>query len=55
MSLTGSWSAGEMRLRYALDVSNEAEVRRLIEETDSSYGRLDYLFNNAGIAIGGDA
>ncbi len=37
------------------DVSNEAEVRCLIEETDSSYGRLDYLFNNAGIAIGGDA
>lgn len=38
-----------------VDVSNEAEVRCLIEETDSSYGRLDYLFNNAGIAIGGDA
>lgn len=37
------------------DVSNEAEIRHLIEETTSSYGRLDYLFNNAGIAIGGDA
>jgi len=27
----------------------------LAEETASAYGRLDYQFNNAGIAIGGDA
>jgi len=38
-----------------VDVSNEEEVRQLINETVSEYGRLDYLFNNAGIAIGGDA
>ena len=46
---------GGKALALRADVSNEAEVMRLIEETDSSYGRLDYLFNNAGIAIGGDA
>jgi len=38
-----------------VDVSNEKDVRRLIDETVSEYGRLDYLFNNAGIAIVGDA
>jgi NAD(P)-dependent dehydrogenase (short-subunit alcohol dehydrogenase family) len=38
-----------------VDVSREEDVRRLIDETVSEYGRLDYLFNNAGIAIGGDA
>ncbi len=38
-----------------VDVSREEEVTRLIEDTASVYGRLDYQFNNAGIAIGGDA
>jgi NAD(P)-dependent dehydrogenase (short-subunit alcohol dehydrogenase family) len=38
-----------------LDVAKEQDVRRLVEETASAHGRLDYLFNNAGIAIGGDA
>jgi NAD(P)-dependent dehydrogenase (short-subunit alcohol dehydrogenase family) len=38
-----------------VDVSNERDVRQLIDETVAEYGRLDYLFNNAGIAIGGDA
>jgi NAD(P)-dependent dehydrogenase (short-subunit alcohol dehydrogenase family) len=39
----------------AVDVSRELDVRRLVEETTSVYGRLDYLFNNAGIGLGGDA
>ena len=38
-----------------VDVSREEGVRQLIDETVSKYGRLDYLFNNAGIAIVGDA
>jgi len=38
-----------------VDVSVEEEVTRLVEQTAARYGRLDYLFNNAGIAIGGDA
>jgi NAD(P)-dependent dehydrogenase (short-subunit alcohol dehydrogenase family) len=38
-----------------LDVSQEQDIRGLVEETASVYGRLDYQFNNAGIAIGGDA
>ena len=39
----------------AVDVSCEADVSRMVEATVSRYGRLDYLFNNAAIAIGGDA
>jgi NAD(P)-dependent dehydrogenase (short-subunit alcohol dehydrogenase family) len=38
-----------------VDVSREEDVERLIDETVSEYGRLDYFFNNAGIAIFGDA
>lgn len=38
-----------------VDVSKEEEVRQLIEGTVLEHGRLDYLFNNAGIALFGDA
>jgi len=38
-----------------VDVSDEEDVRQLTKETVSELGRLDYIFNNAGIAIGGDA
>ena len=34
-----------------LDVTDYEEFKKLIEETISEEGRLDYLFNNAGIAI----
>lgn len=37
-----------------VDVSKPEEVTRLVEETVSAYGRLDYMFNNAGFAIAGD-
>ena len=37
-----------------VDVAREEDVRRLVEDTASAHGRLDYLFNNAGFAIGGD-
>lgn len=45
------------RQAYAVhgDVANEAEVAHLVEHTVAAYGRLDYMFNNAGIAIGRDA
>ena len=38
-----------------VDVSQEQQITRLVENTAAEYGRLDYQFNNAGIAIGGDA
>jgi NAD(P)-dependent dehydrogenase (short-subunit alcohol dehydrogenase family) len=37
-----------------VDVANEADVAQLIDSTVAEYGRLDYMINNAGIAIGGD-
>jgi NAD(P)-dependent dehydrogenase (short-subunit alcohol dehydrogenase family) len=44
-------SAAAMRV----DVADDAEVARLVETTVADYGRLDYMINNAGIAIGGDS
>jgi NAD(P)-dependent dehydrogenase (short-subunit alcohol dehydrogenase family) len=37
-----------------LDVTDFAAVDRLVRETAASRGRLDYLFNNAGIVVAGD-
>ena len=38
-----------------VDVADEAKVAKLIESTVAEYGRIDYMVNNAGIAIGGDS
>ena len=37
-----------------LDVTSEEEIKKLIEQTAAKHGRLDYMFNNAGIAIQGE-
>lgn len=36
-----------------VDVSEEAQVRRIISETAEKYGRIDAYFSNAGIHLGG--
>ena len=38
-----------------IDVTKEDEVKNLLDGAVSKYGHLDYLFNNAGIVVGGDA
>ena len=38
-----------------VDVSQEQDITRLVQDTAAAYGRLDFQFNNAGIAIAGDA
>ncbi len=38
-----------------LDVSDYASVKKMIDDTVAAHGRIDYIFNNAGIAIGGPA
>jgi short-subunit dehydrogenase len=37
-----------------VDVAQAEEVQNLIEETVTEYGRLDYMFNNAGICVVGE-
>jgi len=38
-----------------LDVTSEEDIKNLIDRTAAEHGRLDYMFNNAGIAIQGEA
>jgi NAD(P)-dependent dehydrogenase (short-subunit alcohol dehydrogenase family) len=48
-------TAGGHATAVRLDVAADKDVSRLVQQTAAEYGHLDYLFNNAGIAIGGDA
>jgi NAD(P)-dependent dehydrogenase (short-subunit alcohol dehydrogenase family) len=48
-------SAG-MRARAAVDdVTDRDAVEEVVESAVSEFGRLDFLFNNAGIGVGGEA
>jgi NAD(P)-dependent dehydrogenase (short-subunit alcohol dehydrogenase family) len=38
-----------------LDVTDVNAVKKLVDDVVSRNGRLDYLFNNAGIGVGGEA
>ena len=40
---------GGIAIGVACDVSDEAQVKALIERTVAEYGRLDMAFNNAGV------
>jgi NAD(P)-dependent dehydrogenase (short-subunit alcohol dehydrogenase family) len=51
-SIAGS-TAGRARAAL-LDVTDAEEVSKLIQDTAAEFGRLDYMFNNAGIASGGE-
>ena len=44
-------AAGGQAIAVRCDVTRDAEVKALIEQTLAQYGRLDYAFNNAGIEI----
>jgi NAD(P)-dependent dehydrogenase (short-subunit alcohol dehydrogenase family) len=48
-------ASGHQVETVALDVRDFEAVKRLIEETARKHGRIDYLFNNAGIAVAGEA
>lgn len=41
-------------LALPCDIANESEVTALVVETERKLGPVDVLFNNAGIATGGD-
>ena len=40
---------GAKHLAIATDVSDPAQVKQLFEQTRTTFGRLDLLFNNAGM------
>src|SRR5688500_7921671 len=42
-------AAGARGLFVQADVCDEPAMQRLVEQTVSTFGRLDYAFNNAGI------
>jgi NAD(P)-dependent dehydrogenase (short-subunit alcohol dehydrogenase family) len=48
-------SRGGKASAYLLDTTNHNAVKKLADEIFSSRGRIDYMFNNAGIAIFGEA
>jgi len=47
-------AAGGTAYAVPLDVSNAEDVQALVNKTVSTYGHLDFMFNNAGITIGGE-
>jgi NAD(P)-dependent dehydrogenase (short-subunit alcohol dehydrogenase family) len=47
-------SGGRARAGF-LDVTDAGAMRKLIQDTAAEFGGLHYMFNNAGIAIGGEA
>ncbi len=44
--------AGGQAAATLADVSREADVARMVGETVARWGRLDFLFNNAGVEFG---
>jgi len=47
--------AGGTAKAVNLDVTDYEAVKRLVDDTAVEYGRLDYMFNNAGVAIFAEA
>jgi NAD(P)-dependent dehydrogenase (short-subunit alcohol dehydrogenase family) len=52
-SVAASLGVGLRARAVEVDVTDRARVREVVEATASDHGRLDYLFNNAGIGAGG--
>ena len=50
-ALAAALGAGERFHFFAADLSHEAACRQAVEQCCGTYGRIDILYNNAGIAI----
>ncbi len=48
-------NAGGQAIAARLDVTDADAVQKLVDGTCAEYGQLDYIFNNAGILVGGEA
>ena len=46
--------AGGQAISAHLDVSQSGDVTNLVNKTSDEYGRIDYIFNNAGISVSGE-
>jgi len=46
-------SEGGEAMAYQADVTKEPEAKGLVDATVAKYGKLDILFNNVGIGLGG--
>jgi NAD(P)-dependent dehydrogenase (short-subunit alcohol dehydrogenase family) len=46
--------AGGQAISAHLDVSQSGDVTNFVNKTANEYGRIDYIFNNAGISVGGE-
>jgi NAD(P)-dependent dehydrogenase (short-subunit alcohol dehydrogenase family) len=42
-------AAGRKAIAARCDVADEAQVKTMVEQTESTFGRLDVAFNNAGV------
>jgi len=47
--------AGGRAKPAVLDVADPEAVREFVDDTVAEYGRLDYIFNNAGVVVFGEA
>ena len=52
--IAASGGLGGLARAAKLDVSVYPEVRGLVEETFREHGRIDFIFNNAGVSIGAE-
>ncbi|MBW1990317.1 MAG: SDR family oxidoreductase [Deltaproteobacteria bacterium] len=48
-------SMGGKALAHKTDVTKSPQVRELVQKALDTHGRLDYMFNNAGVGVGGEA
>jgi NAD(P)-dependent dehydrogenase (short-subunit alcohol dehydrogenase family) len=44
-------AAGQLAFFYHADASQEKDVRRIVADTVERWGRIDILFNNAGVVL----
>jgi NAD(P)-dependent dehydrogenase (short-subunit alcohol dehydrogenase family) len=51
----GIEAAGGKADWLTLDVTDHEAVKKMVDDAVAEHGRLDYIFNNAGIAVGGEA
>lgn len=50
----GAAACGGNACASCVDVTSGTDIQKVVDETVEKYGRIDYMFNNAGIAIHGE-